>query len=364
MASSEEKTDNDIKELKRKRGVVKGKITLFKKFVSSIVLPISAEVCLDLELRVERIKSGFDEFEIIQDKLETLCTDIDVQFSERESVQNTYYETVGIAKTILNEFASENSSSSANESTTDHPSHPSETSDSIKFPDIKLPSFNGDITQWLEFRDTFDALINQSSLKQIQKFKYLRSCLQDSALIVISSLEYCEESHAIAWKLLCERFNNPKKLVANHLKSLLHVDQISNTSSSLRTFIDNMSKHLRILDKLSISTENWDTLLIFMLAPKLDSQTLRKWEKKSNSNEMPTLQDFKSFLRSRADLLESLSSSDLPSDQGQARNNTTRKAMVTTSTSNYNSSPKVPNSNTYANRCPHCENSHYINQCP
>lgn len=349
---------SELKELKRNRGVLKGKLTLFKKYVTSIELPISAETCIDLELRIERIKSVFDEFENVQDRIETICTDIDAQLLERESTQNTYYENVAIAKRAMNDLLSQNSSFSANVTTTEQ-----ENSTSIKFPDIKLPSFNGDITQWLEFRDTFDALINQSNLKPIQKFKYLRSCLQDSALIVIGSLEYCEESHAIAWKLLCERFNNPKKLVANHLKALLHVDQISNTSSALRGFLDNISKHLRVLSKLNISTENWDNLLIFMLAPKLDSQTLRKWEEKSNSNELPSLQDFKSFLRSRADLLESMSSSDLPSDQGQAKNNATRKAMVTTSTSNSNSSYKVPNSNTYSNRCPYCENPHYINQC-
>lgn len=346
----------DLKELIRKRGVLKGKFTLFKKYVTSIILPISAEVCIDLELRLERINSVFDEFETVQDSIETLCTDFDSQLLERESTQNAYFANVAMARRFVNEFVSENSSCSLPVNVTSS-DHPPESNDSIKFPDIALPTFNGDITQWLEFRDTFDALINQSNLKQIQKFKYLRSCLRDGALNVISSLEFCEESYAVAWKLLCERFNNPRKLVTNHLKALLHVEQLTSSASALRGLIDNISKHLRVLNNLNLSTDNWDVLLIFFLAPKLDSQTLRKWEEKSISNELPSLQDFKSFLRKRADLLESITSSDLPSDQGQ-----TRKALVTTSYSS--PSHKVPNQNTYNNRCPYCENSHYINQCP
>lgn len=87
----------DLKELIRKRGVLKGKFTLFKKYVTSIILPISAEVCIDLELRLERINSVFDEFETVQDSIETLCTDFDSQLLERESTQNAYFANVAMA---------------------------------------------------------------------------------------------------------------------------------------------------------------------------------------------------------------------------------------------------------------------------
>jgi hypothetical protein len=84
---------------------------------------------------------------------------------------------------------------------------------SIKYPEIPLQSFIGDMAAWIEFRDSFDTLINQSNLKSMQKFKYLRGRLKDGALEVISALDYPEESYSIAWQLLCERYNNPRLLV-------------------------------------------------------------------------------------------------------------------------------------------------------
>lgn len=57
----------------------------------------------------------------------------------------------------MSDVRSENSKHSANMTTTEH-----DTTDSIKFPDIKLPSFSGNITPWLGFRVTFDALVNRT----------------------------------------------------------------------------------------------------------------------------------------------------------------------------------------------------------
>lgn len=49
----------------------------------------------------------------------------------------------------------------------------------VKLPTIRLPLFSGQYNEWLEFRDSFKALINENiSLTDIQRFYYLRSALQ------------------------------------------------------------------------------------------------------------------------------------------------------------------------------------------
>ncbi|CAG9133834.1 unnamed protein product [Plutella xylostella] len=211
--------------------------------------------------------------------------------------------------------------------------------DSIKYPDIKLPTYNGQVTDWIEFRDTFDALVNQTSLKPIQKFKYLKGCLTDSALEVVSSLEFAEESHALAWQLLCERYNNPKTLVYSHLRALFNIDPVPNTATALRSLNDNISKHLRILRSVKVPTNDWDLLIIFFLTSKLDRILQTKWEEKMNSRELPNLQDFKSFLRSQADLREAVSQTE-PATRGLPA---AREAMVTTCPPSHTNSKVVCN---------------------
>ncbi|UYV75797.1 hypothetical protein LAZ67_13001386 [Cordylochernes scorpioides] len=56
----------------------------------------------------------------------------------------------------------------------------------INIPKFSLPSFKGDPDQWLDFKTTFeDTIINNSSLNNIQKFKYLQSSLSGDAASII-----------------------------------------------------------------------------------------------------------------------------------------------------------------------------------
>lgn len=355
-STSEKQVEAELKSLNRHRGIIKGKLTLFSKYVSSLSPPIDSDQYIDLELRFNKIDSILTEFEKIQDKIEILCADYDAQLAEREKFEKAYYTSLTAAKKYLNEFREQLKKSQPKNS--DGSSNPP-MCESVKLPDIALPTFNGDVTKWLEFRDTFDALIHQTNMKPIQKLKYLRSCLTDGALDVIASLDYCEESYQIAWRLLCDRYNNNKMLVNNHLRALFNIDSVQSTPSALRSLVDSISRHLRTLNNLELSTENWDVLVIFFLSSKLDKFLQRKWEEKTNSRELPTLQDFKYFLRSQADLLESLGA-----DKSSEQSNTSRRAMVVTSSPVHGNAVK-PNqrSKVFSNHCPLCKETHYINQC-
>lgn len=349
------RTSVNLKQLIRKRGVCKGKLTNFRKFIDKINKEnLTAEQLLEIEMRLDYISSAFQEYDNYQNSIETLSTDADKEALEREQFEISYFQTTGLGKSLLRQAGTR---SGEPESRRNVP----EPSESIKYPDIPLPSFSGDLTNWIEFRDTFDALINQSNLKAIQKFKYLKGCLKNSALEVVSYLEYSEESYPIAWKLLCERYNNPKVLIYNHLRALFHIDPVSNTAPALRGLADNISKHLRTLKSMNINTEGWDLLVIFFLGAKLEKSIQQKWEEKINSRDLPKLQDFKSFLRAQADLQDSLC---YMGDEPRAISS--RKALVTMSSSSaHNGNTKViPKYNNLRNQCPQCKEGHYLNQCP
>lgn len=343
----------EIKQLIKRRGLVKGKITLFKKYLGTLKLPLEAEASIELEMRAQKLEVVFSEYEAIQDRIETLSTDTDVQLAEREQIQNHFYDCVSKAKSYFNRPIEPNISDL---SLSDN--RAPEVSEAIKYPDISLPTFSGNITQWLEFRDTFDALINQTNLKPIQKLKYLRSCLKDGALNVISSLEFSDESYAVSWQLLCERYNSPKRLVSNHLKALFNISSVQPTAHSLRELADNITKHLRVLQNLEISTESWDILVIFFLQSKLEKSLSNKWEEKTNTNKLPTLQEFKAFLRAQADLMEH-QEANRNDDLTRGYN---KKTMVTVFKSSSNFNPQ--NHKVQQTKCSYCDQFHYINQCP
>ncbi|KAI5638079.1 hypothetical protein NE865_09200 [Phthorimaea operculella] len=77
------------------------------------------------------------------------------------------------------------------------------------------------------------------------------------------------------------------------------------SDKGIRNLIDTLSKNLSALKVLGEKTDEWDTLIIYIASAKLDTVTLRKWEE-FRGNESPTLNDFYSFLRQRAEVLETI----------------------------------------------------------
>lgn len=52
----------------------------------------------------------------------------------------------------------------------------------IKLPKLTIQLFNGDVTKWTPFWDSYDSAIHRnSSLMEIDKFNYLRSMLKGTA---------------------------------------------------------------------------------------------------------------------------------------------------------------------------------------
>ncbi|GLV33344.1 hypothetical protein CBL_08614 [Carabus blaptoides fortunei] len=71
------------------------------------------------------------------------------------------------------------------------------------------------------------------------------------------------------------------------------------SASKFRKLVDTVSKNLRALDQLEQPTSQWDTLLVYIISTKLDAATAREWE-------VSTFENLKSFLKSKADMLETL----------------------------------------------------------
>lgn len=70
------------------------------------------------------------------------------------------------------------------------PSLPSVSANNEIQNNIRLPTFDGNYSQWLYFKDTFVSIVNDNlSISQIQKFHYLRLSLKGDAADVVKNLE-------------------------------------------------------------------------------------------------------------------------------------------------------------------------------
>ncbi|XP_011858580.1 PREDICTED: uncharacterized protein LOC105556118, partial [Vollenhovia emeryi] len=196
-------------------------------------------------------------------------------------------------------------------------------------------------------------MVSRTSLQtvhnlKIKKFHYLKAALEGGAAQIIKSLEFTAVNYAVAWNTICDRFNNKRLLTHNHIKALFSISPIKKESSNqIREVVDNLNKHLRALNALDQATESWDSLLIYLISTKLDSITARAWEKERAGNDIPTLQEFKSFLNSRADLLEALELKDKNVHEHRQADRSKVKSLFI-----------------QGQRCAVCKDTHKLSNCP
>ncbi|CAH2018260.1 unnamed protein product, partial [Acanthoscelides obtectus] len=180
--------------------------------------------------------------------------------------------------------------------------------DGFKLPDVDLPKFNGEYESWMEFRETFESMIHMNTqLHNIRKFHYLRASLAGDANRVIQEIEFTADNYSIAWQVLRDRYDNKQVLIQNHLRAICNFEGFSTASSAkIREVSENLFKHLKSLKQLGISIEKWDVLVIYLTVSKLDRYSSQEWERHTANTDIPTLVEFKDFLRKRATLLEKL----------------------------------------------------------
>lgn len=293
----------------RKRAALKAKLTIFNSFLIQFETKVNDKTVSDVDYKQLQIKSRdfnrniLSNFEEIQIEIENASDDAQVDLQERLAFDNQYYSLLAKAEQHLDNVYKNNAQNNASSS--------SESNDfKFRLPPIDIPKFDGNFQLWLEYRDTFESMIHKNTvLSNIQKFHYLRGSLTGPAALVIKSLEFSANNYDVAWKSLLDRYNNSRILIQNHIKTLFNIEPIFKESpEGIRSLIDSVSKHMRCLEQLNEPTV--DTLIIYLINTKLDTNSSRDWEEYKNSqvpdDNAPTLDDMKKFLKNKADLLETL----------------------------------------------------------
>lgn len=352
----------DFKELVKRRGTIKGKLTAFTNYLNNLKGDLSSAQITELQLRISKADSLLTTFDDVQTSIELIVEDTDdtyAQAIERTEFENQYYSVLARAQEChryhtskLEDDDNESYKSGFSGGNAEPVRRQTKSGSSgIKLPTIQIPKFSGQYEDWLEFRDTFESLIHSNaSIGDVQKFHYLRASLEGSAAQVIRSLEFSSSNYVVAWELLCDRFNNTKLLIQNHVQSIFSIEPIKRESAqSIRKILDTISKNLRSLDILGEPTQSWDTLIIYIINSKLDSKTSREWEERKSELKYITLKEFQLFLKNKADLLETIYMSNKVDKYKHTTENVKGLAAVT------NTEQSIC--------CPVCNESHRIYNC-
>ncbi|XP_062704362.1 uncharacterized protein LOC134286717 [Aedes albopictus] len=185
----------------------------------------------------------------------------------------------------------------------------------------------------------------------VQKLHYLRSTLKGDASRLIASITITADNYAIAWKTICDRYENTNYLVKQHMSALFRVPSVrKGTSSALSELADEFNRHVGILDKLENIDAHWNSFLVERLSSLLDEKSLIEWETQCSEEESPQYTDLLEFIRKRSRTLQKCSTSCNSSSTVQV------KPTKAKSTSSHVVSENVT-------KCPSCKQAHALVQC-
>ena len=292
------------RELIKKRTGIKTALTRFVNYFNSIGKDADDLEIENLKCRYEDILNVIEKYAEVQGEIEILEPAANYD-KERTEFENKYYDIVARVKMFLKKEKGNNKESKPVISSV---SSDYEFNSNVKLPVLELPKFEGSFSEWNQFKDTFQAVVdNNPRISNVEKFYYLKACLKGRAAEAISSIQVTNENYDDAWDILSQRFENKKLSVFSHVAAIVDFPNLTKENvTSLRNLYDEAERRLRALKNLGEKVDNWGSLLIYVIISKLDSRTRKAWEEENKNSEIPTLKQLQDFLNSRCQLLEAM----------------------------------------------------------
>ncbi|XP_044741128.1 uncharacterized protein LOC123302317 [Chrysoperla carnea] len=253
----------------------------------------------NLEARFSKLEKLFDTFKSLisnsnklanlgenKEEIENLC-------KRSEVVHDKYYEILAIEIQIRK-------STKTIQSTTQDDVLASQISHSAasKLPNINIPTFDGDISKWVSFRDTFVSLIHDApGINHVAKFHYLRSALKGNALQTIAGIQVNMDNYTQAWEAMLKKYDNKRLQASYYLSKIFNFKPVIKASLSQLELLSSIVIENAIAFKnLKLKNES-GFILVYFIIRLLDHKTKEKFEDEYGKNStIPKFEDLIKFI--------------------------------------------------------------------
>ena len=220
---------------KRVRGGHKASATRMVTEVNALVEESAPDSAKLLQLK-HSLEEKLKTFSILDSEILDMVAEdaIPQEIEEADLYKASIYEAIAKIDLCYSAKAkpktTSTSASSAGPSRT--PDIPTSASSRVKLPKLTLRPFNGDITAWTTFWDSYESAVhNNRELTDIDKFNYLRSLLEKSAYDCIAGLSLTAANYAEAITVLKKRFGNKQQIITKHMDILLRAEAVTSTNN-------------------------------------------------------------------------------------------------------------------------------------
>lgn len=170
----------------------------------------------------------------------------------------------------------------------------------LKLNPVKIPKFDGNPLNWLEFRETFEALVHRQEMESIEKLAVLRDSVCAIKVPMVGG-RYTGGYEEV-WSELCRRYDNKRWLAETQAQRLFSLPTVRDTQEGLRSMVDEVSLIVRALRQMGLDMDGAavDVLMVNTVLPKLPETVRSAWGLQLTTPEIPRLTDLLDYINLRA----------------------------------------------------------------
>ena len=218
-----------------------------------------------------------------------------------------------------------------------HPTSTNNTENSIaKLPQIELPKFNGNYSDWLAIFDRFSSSVDKNpKLLKVQNLIRLKRCLTGPAERLIKNLETTEANYDNAVKILTDRYHNERIIVRNLLTRIIEFRHVRTENAfQLRLLHNTFHETAVALESMNQLVGNIMYQLVFS---EMDPESQKAWELANPGTKFLEYTNLMKFLYLRTRSIESCQPKENSMKMKETKQLfTTETASFTTALSRFN----------------------------
>ena len=245
-----------------------------------------------------------------KDNEEAIDKEMDDIGEYKEKISTTIYAIENaLGELAIGPTSGQGQNSEANDSIVSISSSQAERRVNVRLPKLELKRFSGKIHEFQEFWDSFQSAIHDNeNLSKVDKFKYLRSFLEEPAKSVIAGMSITDADYETAIKLLKKRFGKTEVIQRAHINQLINLTPVYNEKniSRLRTLHDQIEAHFRGLEAQGVEMSTYSSIVVPVLMEKIPEVVRFNMIRATEKNQLKwALDDLLSALEKELEVRES-----------------------------------------------------------